>query len=411
MMIRGHNPLSTVKNARVLLLLGLITTLSVHAAIGESRAAPLFLDVTSTHLPERDLWCFSMDARAADLDGDGDLDLVIANEFQPNILLQNDGKGRFTNESARRLPQVSHDSEDVGIADIDGDGDLDVVVVSEDDQVNELYLNDGRGFFMSAQERIPVTGTSNAVIVADIDVDGDPDTLIGNNGQNVILINDGNGFFADETARRLPKILDVTQDIELGDTEGDGDLDLLVANEDDNRLLINNGQGFFVDVSAGRLPGREAPEETREADFGDVDGDGDLDILFANTELFVRNASPQNRLLINNGRGFYADETSQRLPEDQDFSMDGDFVDVDHDGDLDIITANFDDIRGKRFRAPFRVYLNNGEGVFHEKTTAVFPKGVTGNGLDTEAADFNGDGLTDLYLASRGGPDRLLLSR
>jgi hypothetical protein len=246
------------------------------------------------------------------------------------------------------------------------------------------------------------------VLVADIDVDGDQDILIGNNGQNVILINNGNAFFTDETAQCLPAFSDVTQDIELGDVDGDGDLDLLVGNEDGNRLLLNHGHGFFVDASEERLPPSEGAEETREADFGDVDGDGDLDILFANVRLFVAQAVPRNRLLINRGGGFFRDESSERLPEDQDSSFDGDFVDIDGDGDLDIITANLDDITGRRSNAPYRVYLNNGRGVFEECTPAVFPRGVTGNGFDIEVADFNGDSRIDLYLSSRGGPDRLL---
>jgi hypothetical protein len=371
----------------------------------------LFVEVTNTHLPTSDLQGFSMDAGPVDVDGDGDLDVVIANEYRPNILLLNDGKGHFTNVSGDRLPQANHDSEDVGTGDLDGDGDPDIVVVSEDDQVNELYLNNGQGFFIDAGERLPVTGISNAVLVSDIDVDGDLDILIGNNGQNVILINNGKGFFTDDTANRLPALSDVTQDIELGDVDGDGDLDLLVGNEGDNRLLRNDGRGSFIDVSEQRLPLREAAEETREADFGDVDGDGDLDIFFANVRLFVAEAVPRNRLLINDGRGFFTDETAQRLPEDQDNSFDGDFVDIDDDGDPDIITANLDDISGRRFNAPYRAYVNNGQGVFEESTKGVFPGGVTGNGLDIEAADFSGDGRIDLYLASRGGPDRLLFTR
>jgi hypothetical protein len=334
---------------------------------------------------------------------------MIANEFRPNILLMNNRNGRFSNESVSRLPQANHDSEDIAVADFDADGDIDIVVVSEDDQINEFYLNDGKGYFSAAGERLPAKGTSNAVLSADIDEDGDPDILIGNNGQNVVLINDGRGRFRDETRRRFPARLDITQDLELGDVDADGDLDLLVANEDANRLLLNNGRGIFEDSSEGRLPLRSLPEETREADFGDVDGDGDLDILFANVRLFIREAISQNRLLINDGKGFFSDETARRLPEDEDLSMDGDFLDVDQDGDLDIVTANFDDIHGRRFDAPYRVYLNNGKGRFSDGTRFVFPEGVTGNGLDIEAGDIDQDGNKDLYLCSRGGPDRLLI--
>ncbi len=398
--------------------MGLIFGLSVLAAsygepgageIGEGKPQTLFVDVTHSHLPIRDLWGFSMDAALTDVEGDGDLDVVIANEFRPNILLINDGTGRFVNESTLRLPQANHDSEDIAAADFDADGDIDVVVVSEDDQINEFYLNNGSGYFSAAGERLPVTGISNAVVSADIDEDGDPDILIGNNGQNAILINDGRGNFRDETRHRFPSRLDVTQDLELGDVDADGDLDLLVANEDANRLLLNHGRGMFEDVSKERLPMRSLPEETREADFGDVDGDGDLDVFFANVRLFVREALPQNRLLINNGKGFFSDETAERLPRDEDLSMDGEFLDIDEDGDLDIVTANLDDIRGRRFGAPYRVYLNNGEGKFREGTTSVFPQAVTGNGLDVEAGDMDGDGRKDLYLCSRGGPDRLLI--
>ena len=193
-----------------------------------------------------------------------------------------------------------------------------------------------------------------------------------------------------------------------GDVDGDGDLDLLLGNEGGNRLLLNDGRGFFADVSGARLPLGKAPEETREADFGDVDGDGDPDIFFANVRLFMTQALARNRLLINDGRGFFTDETAGRLPEDADNTFDGDFADVDRDGDLDVVTANLDDVTGRHFDAPYRVYLNDGKGVFKEGTGAVLPPGIAGNGLDIEAADFSGDGLIDLYLASRGGPDRLL---
>lgn len=71
----------------------------------------------SNNLPDNGAMGQTMDVRAADLDGDGDLDIVLANEFQPNTILLNDGNGVFTNGTAGNLPQENHDSEDVAIAD------------------------------------------------------------------------------------------------------------------------------------------------------------------------------------------------------------------------------------------------------------------------------------------------------
>ncbi|MDE2781758.1 MAG: VCBS repeat-containing protein [Gemmatimonadota bacterium] len=320
----------------------------------------LYGDVTGTHLPAGLLNGLSMDAGVADLDADGDLDIVIANEFRPNILLLNDGAGRFSDGSSR-LPAANRDSEDVGIADFDGDGDLDIVVVSEDDRVNELYFNDGAGRFSDEGARLPVEGTTNGVVVADLNGDGFPDILFANNGQDAVVINDGTGNFVDETAERLPRAADVTQDLELGD----------------------------------------------------VDGDGDLDLLFANVAAFVAGADPRNRLLINDGSGFFADETSARLPSATVSSFDGDLVDIDGDGDLDIVTANADvDLSvGRIANSRYRAYLNNGGGVFTDASDEVFGAGAVGTGLDLEFADLDGDGRPDFYLASRGTADRLLLRR
>ena len=369
----------------------------------------LFQEVSATHLPAGLLEGLSMDAGVADVDGDGDQDIIIANEHRPNILLLNDGEGRFS-DGSHRLPQSPHDSEDVGIADFDGDGDLDIVVVSEDDEVNELYFGDGRGNFTDEGARLPVEGTTNGVIVADLNEDGAPDILFANNGQDALIINDGTGHFRDETATRLPTVHDVTQDHELGDVDGDGDLDIIVANEGRNRLFLNDGSGRFTDESRGRIPLRGTPEETREADFGDVDGDGDLDLFFANVTAFVPDAEPGNRILINDGHGYFSDETETRIPPDTDSSFDGDFRDLDGDGDLDIVTGNSQVELSRNRIAPalFRAYLNDGTGHFTEATEEVFGPGIDGTGLDLEFGDFNGDGLEDVYLASRGTMDRLL---
>ncbi|MCB0568728.1 MAG: VCBS repeat-containing protein, partial [Phaeodactylibacter sp.] len=271
----------------------------------------LFKDATTANLPVMSLQGRSMDAKPADLDGDGDLDIVVANEHAFNILLINDGDGRFTDESAARLPLNRRDSEDIAIADFDGDGDPDIIFVSEDDQANEYYENDGKGFFRDVSYKIPVSGTSNAVAVTDLNGDGFPDLLIGNapdrqgrGGQNFCLINDGKGNWTDETAQRLPVSNKATQSLRLYDVDGDGDADLLVCNEDDNELLINDGRGFFHDETAARLPVEAGKWETRDADFGDVNGDGYPDLFLANVN-FRQGKDSQNRLFINDGKGYF----------------------------------------------------------------------------------------------------------
>ncbi len=369
----------------------------------------LFEDVTETNLPISSLGGLSTAAKSADVDNDGDLDLVIANEFHENILLINDGNGKFLDESKERLPRSTHDSEDLAVADFDNDGDFDIVVVSADDRTNEFYLNDGEGYFSDESSRIIVQGTSYAVEAADVDGDGNTDIIIGNYGQNTLLINDGSGNFINETGSRLPTIIDVTMDIEAGDVDGDGDLDLLVGNEDGNRLLINHSNGVFADQSQTRLIYRMAAEETRQADFGDIDSDGDLDIVFANVALYVSGADQVNRLLLNSGLGFYLEVPANQFPEISVNTMDADFVDVNQDGFPDIITA--DSQQGSVYSEPFRVFINNSNGYFSNMTSTLFPESAIGKGSDVESADFNGDGKPDLYLASNGSVDILLLHK
>ncbi len=379
--------------------------------LGQERVTQIsYQNVTLTHLPYQDLQKLSMDAGVADFDADGDLDILIANEHRPNILLINDGKGKFTNESTQRIPQVNHDSEDIGIADFDLDGDLDIIIVSEDDQTNEFYLNNGDGTFSDGGSRIPVTGTSNSVVVIDVNLDGATDMLIGNNGQNFLLINDGKAQFKDETKDRLGLFQDVTQDLTLADIDTDGDQDLLIANEDANRILINNGQGFFEDQSSSRLPYRSTAEETREVDVADVDGDGDEDLLYGNVQAFVENAERQNRLLINDGKGFFSDVTATQLPSDENRCFAVAFLDIDNDGDVDIMTGN---TNGPKFdgMTPFSLYLNDGNGKYDDASGAFLPDEIRGRGFDIDFADFNGDGIKDLFLSNRGSQDFLLFGK
>ena len=363
-----------------------------------------WVDVTATHLPESTLTTECLDATFIDVDGDDDLDVFIGNEFLPNVLMQNDGTGMLSDVSDR-IPRAARDSEDVAPVDFDRDGDIDLAIVSEDDSVNELYINDGTGRFTDSAVPLPVEGRSNAVAFGDLDGDGDVDLVVGQNGQSNVLLNDGSGGFVDATADWLPAVDDITQDLELADVDGDQDLDLVIGNEDANRLLILEA-GRFVE----RPWVRPDNEQTRDVDLADVDGDGDLDVLFGNVDLRNRGIVPQNRLLINDGAGNFTDETDARLPPDEDYTMDADFVDLDADGDLDFVTASYGTSSRPRMLTGYRVYMNDGTGTFTEATSDFFPDDVTGHGFDLEVGDLNADGVPDFYLCSGRSLDRLLLS-
>lgn len=369
---------------------------------GEPDPAP-YQNVSNSNLPLSNLSGNSMDAQSVDIDSDGDVDLIIAIEFGPNKLLINDGSGVFSDESSGRLPAQNFDSEDVAVADYNADGLFDIFFASEDNQTNEFYLNQGSSFFIDAIGRIPVTGTSNAVEANDADNDGDIDLLIGNNGQNVLLINNGNAFFSDQTGQRLPGVLDITQDVEFGDIDGDGDLDIAVANEDGNRIFVNTGSGFYSDQTSSRLPLTGGIEETREVDFGDVDGDGDLDLYFSNVIIFQSGSNPQDRLLINNGEGVFTDQTTSRLPANNTDTVDADFLDIDGDGDLDLLVGNF--------RGGAQVFINDGAGLYSDETEEWLPENFRPRVVDFEVADYNGDGLPDIYIANFQSEDALLIRR
>lgn len=428
----------------------LIRTLAVSLAAltwaaPASAAEPTFRfeDVTATHLPDSVLRN-SMDVGVADLDGDGDLDVVIPQEFRLNKLMLNDGTGRFTDisntlpplseaEMAGGPPQLrfegaGHDSEDVSIADFDGDGVLDLIIVAEDDvkfgrtNVHEYYRGIGGARYQRVGPGIVVIGNrirgsaqnpeldipdmeADAVAHADIDGDGDLDVLIAGAGQDRVLINNGEGGFIDMTTTRAPAEDRVTQDAEFADLDGDGDLDVVLGQEGGHALWLNDGTGRFTDAS-DRLPD-PGNVEARKVTPGDVDGDGDLDLYFSHVSWQGREG--QDRLLINDGAGRFSDETASRIPTEAEITLTARFADLDGDGDLDLV-------RGEA--GPLTVWANDGRGVFTDVTDQVLPEPIMGVNIALALADFDGDGRTDIYVGQlkAGNPDesirdRLLLNR
>jgi hypothetical protein len=369
--------------------------------------APHYDAIPGAGLPPGLTAGLSMDAKAADLDRDGDLDLVVAMEWAPHLLLFNDGKGRFTDDPTRS-PRTTHDHEEVVLADLDGDGAPDILLVSEDDRAKEFYLNDGKARFRQASDRLRPDAVTNGAIAVDLDADGDRDLVFANAGADQLWINDGKARFTDESARRLPPDTDVSQDVAAGDLDGDGDLDLVFGNEDGNRLLLNDGQGVFTAAPDGAWPA--AREETRKVALGDVDGDDDLDVYLANVRFFQQQTpSAQDRLLLNDGKGRFTDRTATHLPRDEGNAAHGELHDLDGDGDLDILRG--DVVLGAPVPRAVQALLNDGEGRFAPAPETLWPATIAGNLFDSVQADFDGDGTPDLYLAFRQGSDLLLRRR
>ncbi len=381
----------------------LCTLLSLAFACAPERIGSRFLDATADALPAKDASIHSMAAEAFDADGDGDLDIAVAVEFGTNRLLVNDGRGRFTDGSGAFPPHRPGDHEDVAAADYDADGDPDLIFYGEDDKAAAYFLREGARY-IDATGRLPSRGTANAVVATDVDGDGDADLVVGNNGRDFVLVNDGAGGFADESVR-LPADGDVTQDIAAADIDGDGHVDLLFGNEDGNQLYRNDGSGHFT---AMPLPLRPAPEETRDADLVDIDTDGDLDIYFANVEIFAPDRDLQDRLLLNDGHGAFTDVTATHLPVDAEITMSAAFIDFDGDGDLDLLRGSFTLDDATDPVSAIVAFANDGAGRFTSEPGAL-PAVALANAFDLEVADFTGDGIADVFVASRGGADRLLI--
>jgi hypothetical protein len=296
-----------------------------------------------------------------DIESDGDPDIFVAVDEDWNLLLVNDGTGYFTDEGEERLPLRPYNpwrSMDAVFCDVDSDIDLDFVVATFGNQRNLLGLNDGNGFFVGADTLFP-SGHDNsaAAVSADIDADFDVDVYVANGlfgDGDKLMVNGGDGFFTDVSGIQIPQDNNATNGAAFGDVDLDGDFDLVIANSffASNRIFINRGNGYFDDRSGDLLPWDSA--ESGHVAFGDIDNDGDLDLLVANHA----SGGTLNQLYVNDGLGRFTDETSLYLPVEETETTALIFDDVDRDGDLDILECNYNN-QSPNWGKQNRLLINN----------------------------------------------------
>jgi hypothetical protein len=319
-----------------------------------------------------------------DADRDGDDDLAFG--AGTCLLVLNDGEGRFVETQGAALPAWQGATRSAAFGDVDRDGDLDLFV-GRSGSDDLLYRNDGTGRFAALEARFPRVGAAtDAAVFADVDADGDLD-LIASPGPRLWL-NDGAGGFAEATATHLPAQVIAPTDFAVGDLDGDGDRDLVIAvASGGNRVYCNDGTGRFADATATQWPQsvRRRPG-TKALALGDIDADGDLDLVLGNRG--------QDHLFVNDGSGVLTDMTSALLPANTDATQDIAFVDADADGDLDLLAAR---------TGGDALYRNDGSGAFTDVTTVSLPPFATGS-ASAAAGDVDLDGDPDLVLLPSGGP-------
>ena len=385
-------------------------------------ATETYMDVTSEFVPAAPN-LHALDAAFIDVDKDGDLDVVLAVEYGINRLYLNDGKGKLSWKEGA-FGNVRHDSEHVLTADFDKDGFADIVFVAEDDHVHQLFLGGPAGNFKEVTERLPAQSEGNALAIADVNSDGLPDIVIGNSaedkgknkerasGQDFLWLNDAArpGYFIDVTSTHMPKDNDDTQDIKLADLDGDGDLDMVIANETPpSRLLLNDGKGHFSDAF-DRLE-LLVPMETRQVQIFDANGDHFPDLLFFNLTSNNKgwDKDPQNRLLLNNGKGYFKDHTLEHLPKNTFSSWSGIITDFNNDGHADVLAGA---ITVPGFvPMQLQAWQNDGKGHFKDVTSKVIPEPTVGRHWGMALGDINGDGKEDVFIGAWGSQARLLIRR
>ena len=309
------------------------------------------------------------DMALGDVNGDGHVDVVAPSYGRYGVAL-GDGAGHFT------VTQVVVSSVQGGrmtLADIDGDGPLDMVGRAVSSGRIEVRRGDGHGHFAGTRQLLPVPGEGlvGPVRAADVDGDGDPDVVSGADFGVLVWRNDGAGGFAQPFAVDTPA---TPADVVMADVDADGAVDLLASSAADASssetvvaVALGNGAGGFADAvtypAGPGLSGRPMP-----VGVADLDGDTDLDVFTGH------GPDPSLYVLLGHGDGSF--DAPIVSPSGAPTVASVAAADIDVDGHLDIVTEA-------------AVAFGDGAGAFVE------PHEIVG-GSQVVTDDFDGNGQPDV---------------
>jgi hypothetical protein len=315
----------------------------------------------------------------ADLNGDGKVDLITANQNGTISVFMGNGDGTFQAERDYLITSASEQLYFVTAADFNHDGKTDLALCYQTQVI--VLLGNGDGTFASPVFYSSGGSNPNSIAVGDFNADGNVDLAVVNLGPSTIgmLLGNGDGTFR-------PAVVSPTGFepfyLAVGDFNHDGKLDIVTSspNEEYVSVLIGHGDGSFG--APTNLPAGYTPESILAADFN---GDGKMDFVVANDNDALTNSVS---VFLSNGDGTFQPYVQYPVGDEPQFMAAGD---LDGDGILDLIVVNI------YYGGPsLSLLFGNGDGTFQPQV--VLPITADWNVIP---ADFNNDGRLDLAIADR----------
>jgi len=343
---------------------------------------------------------YPVDCRFADIDNDGDLDIVVSQyTFASGFAaLFNDGKGFYSQPVKYNSTE---ESEGIEVGDFNNDNFIDVVVTNTgfnwEGNTVTVFMNDGTGAFNLDAEYIVGSGPTG-ITADDFDNDNDIDLAVTNYGYLgqgttiTLLLNNGNGTFSDGgdfAAGTSP------YRIESDFINNDNLIDLVIA--DDKQIinvLINSGNNDFSDRTEYTAGPNYAGNYYCNVELADMDNDTDIDILYSSSRTWdgVRG---QIAYLKNNGDGTFAPQIRINLTEFTAGATDVGTGDLNGDGWLDMVGASF----SGRTSDGYQVAYSDGSGGFQPAFKN--PAGQATRGI--LVGDVNNDDIPDVVTIDNYG--------